>query len=314
MIISASRRTDIPAFYSEWFMNRIRKGTCLVPNPFNANSIAEVSLRPEEVEAIVFWSKNPSPMIEHLSELEDLGYRFYFQYTRNHYPASLEPGLPVIKKRIGTFIDLSRKVGSERVIWRYDPIIFSNQTDIQDHIKTFKHLCSELAGSTGKVTVSILDLYAKTKRNLEKFKTKGIEFDFAPQDHPQILELLSELAKTAGEFSMDISTCAEKGDYSSIGIKPGKCIDGDLIEKLWGIHRAWKKDPNQRELCGCASSKDIGVNDTCLHGCVYCYATNNLQIARKRFRDHSADSAALYGKNSMDKAGSAERQAKLFKG
>ena len=140
MIISASRRTDIPAFYSEWFVNRLQEGYCLVPNPFNPRQVSRISLVPESVDAIVFWSKNPAPMLPFLPMVEDLSYRFYFLFTVNDYPKALEPGLPPLVERISTFVELSQRIGPRCVIWRYDPIILSNRTDASYHRKTFENL------------------------------------------------------------------------------------------------------------------------------------------------------------------------------
>ena len=156
MIISASRRTDIPAFYAEWLMNRLREGYCLVPNPFNPRQIARISLVPESVDAIVFWSKNPALMLRFLPVLEGMGYRFYFLFTLNAYPKALEPNLPPLKERISTFIELSTRLGPRRVIWRYDPIILSNRTDASYHREAFEGLCQKLAVHTKRVIISII--------------------------------------------------------------------------------------------------------------------------------------------------------------
>jgi hypothetical protein len=157
MIISASRRTDIPAFYSKWFMNRIREGYCLVPNPLNTKQISVVTLSPVEVDAIVFWSKNPEPLIPYLSELDDYGFRYYFQFTLNDYPSALEPNIPSLESRLETFRKLSKLLGPKRVIWRYDPIIISNYTPPSYHIERFRNIANELRGFTKRVMVSFVD-------------------------------------------------------------------------------------------------------------------------------------------------------------
>jgi len=164
MIISASRRTDIPAFYSEWFINRIRAGWCFVPNPLNYDQLAYVSLKPEDVDAIVFWSKNPAPIISHLNELDTMGFRYYFQFTLNAYPKVLEPRIPEFSKRIRTFRELGSKLGPMRVIWRYDPIIISNHTPIDFHIAAFSKIATSVKGSTHRVMISFADYYNKTER------------------------------------------------------------------------------------------------------------------------------------------------------
>jgi len=311
MIVSASRRTDIPAFYSDWFMNRVRAGFCLVVNPFNTKQVSYVPLTPDKTDAIVFWTKNAAPMLKHMEELEKGGFRFYFQYTLNDYPRRLEPGVPPVSQRIETFIKLSRMIGPERVIWRYDPIIVSNRTGFSFHLAKFAELCKHVAQFTRRVVVSIVDLYAKTKRNLRRLEDEGFRFAEDPVNDPEVDDLLSELAKTARRYALEIATCAEKRDYTALGIPPGRCIDGDLIERLWRLHRSWKKDPGQREACGCVASRDIGANDSCLHNCPYCYATKNGELACRRNEEHDPHNRALLSNPEIPKK-ARENQQMLF--
>ena len=295
MIISASRRTDIPAFYSEWFMNRLDQGYCLVPNPFNPRQVSPISLVPESVDAIVFWSKNPAPLLRYLPKVEKMGYRFYFLFTVNDYPKSLEPGLPPLAERIRTFMELSERLGPRRVIWRYDPIILSNITDASYHRKAFESLCGQLAGHTQRVITSIITLYRKTRRNLAPLENRGYTFDKDPRSNPETEALLSHMATCAAGHGMDVFACAEKRDYTYLGIKPSTCIDAALMRELWGIPVSPKKDPGQREHCGCGVSRDIGMTDTCPHGCPYCYSTMNPEIALTRYKIHDPESTALIG-------------------
>jgi DNA repair photolyase len=295
MIISASRRTDIPAFYSQWFMNRLQEGYCLVPNPFNPKQVARITLVPESVDAIVFWSKNPAPMLHFLSKIEDMGYRFYFLFTVNDYPKALEPNLPPLAERVSTFIELSEMLGARRVIWRYDPIILSNRTDASYHRKAFDGLCRQLQGRTKRVITSIITLYRKTLRNLAPLENHGYVFDKDPRRNPETETLLAHMAASAAEHRMEIFACAEKSDYTSLGIKRSRCIDAGLILELWGIQVSSKKDPGQRKYCGCALSRDIGVTDTCAHGCPYCYANMNPERALSRYKAHHPSSTALIG-------------------
>jgi hypothetical protein len=295
MIISASRRTDIPAFYSEWFMNRLQEGYCLVPNPFNPRQVARISLVPESVDAIVFWSKDPGPMLRFLPEVENMGYRFYFLFTVNDYPKALEPNLPPLAERISTFIQLSEGLGLRRVIWRYDPIILSNITDASYHRTAFERLCQRLAGHTYRVITSIITLYRKTQRNLAHLERQGYTFDKDPRRNPETEALLSHVATVGAEHGLEIFACAETRDYTYLGIRPSSCIDAALIRELWGIPVSSKKDPGQREHCGCAISRDIGMTDTCPHGCPYCYSNMNPKIALGRYKAHDPGSAALIG-------------------
>lgn len=296
MIISASRRTDIPAFYSEWFMNRIRAGWCQVPNPLNYNQLSYISLKPEDVDAIVFWSKNPVPMLNNLGELDSRGFRYYFQFAVNSYPPSLEPNIPSLNERIDTFRKVSDHVGPLRVIWRYDPIIISNQTTPGFHRNQFSEIAVALKGYTRRVMVSIVDYYQKTDRRLSKLEKEGFIFDREAAHTQSIWDLLRDLSLIAKTNEMEIFTCAEEQDFSSAGIPPGSCIDGELLYRLWSLHGHTKKDPTQRAACLCVLSRDIGMNDTCIHGCPYCYSTQNIEIAGRRYSEHNPESPVIWGK------------------
>lgn len=295
MIISASRRTDIPALYSKWFMNRVRAGWCAVVNPMNAKQISHVSLKPQDVDVIVFWSKNPAPMLEHLSELDQLGFRYYFQVSLNDYPPELEPNIPSFDDRLETFLELSRRVGPFRVIWRFDPIIISNITSADYIRQKFECISHELQGSTHRVIVSIVDFYQKTERRLAALEKLGYVFDREAAYSSRIDGLLKDIADTAKNRDLEIYSCAEDRDYSNLGIPPGGCIDDKIIQRLWSTNLRYTKDPSQRKCCLCTVSKDIGINDTCIHGCPYCYSTRSLEIAERRYNEHDPNSPVLWG-------------------
>lgn len=282
-IISVSRRTDIPAFYSEWFINRIRAGYCTVPNPFNAKQISYVSLRPQDVQAIVFWTRNPKPLIKHLIEMDQKEYRYYFQYTIIGYPSSIDPKSPPIDTAIKTFQELSGLIGKEKVIWRYDPILFSNETPLEWHIKQISYLIERLKSHTKRLVISFIDPYRKTKIKMDK--GTGSSFRLAPDafEVSAYDQLIRWIGKEANNAGLEVQTCAESADLERSGISHGKCIDGDLISKIWGIAVSKRKDPFQRKQCGCVVSKDIGANNTCLFGCKYCYATSSIKTAENNF-------------------------------
>jgi hypothetical protein len=295
MIISASRRTDIPAFYAEWFMNRIREGFCLVPNPFNPRQISNVSLLPKDVDALVFWSKNPEPLAGHLGELDSLGFAYYFLFTLNDYPVSIEPDLPDLARRLAVFKQLSKQLGPERVIWRYDPIVISSVTTHDYHRRRFECLSGELSGHTRHVIVSLVDYYRKTDRRLSKLESTGVSFDRDAQIRPETHELLHDMSRTAASRGITIRSCAEPSpSMLDTGIAPGRCIDDVLIKRLGGRVPS-RKDPGQRDACQCVVSKDIGMTDTCLHGCRYCYATRDNTLAQKRHSKHDPRSPFLWG-------------------
>ena len=286
MIISASRRTDIPAFYSDWFLNRIKEGFVLVRNPMNFRQVSQVNLSPDVVDCIVFWTKNPQPMINRLSQLA--GYNYYFQFTLTPYDNTIETNVPDKKCLIKTFQELSARIGRDKVIWRYDPILLTNKFDVKHHVKWFEFLANELNGHTKKCVVSFIDMYKKTERNL-----KGI--DLVPMSEELMKEVAHHLSLISKRYNLQLEACCEDIDLTQYGIEPGKCIDDELISKIVGIKLDIKKDPNQRLSCGCVQSIDIGAYNTCQHRCLYCYANFNNALVDKNVRLHSTKSPLLYG-------------------
>ena len=211
MIISASRRTDIPAFYAEWFINRIRAGYCTVPNPFNRKQIAHVSLDPEDVEAIVFWTRHPRPLMAHLAELDRRGYRYYFQYTLMDYPRAIDARTPPLSTSLNIFRSLADRIGPQRMIWRYDPIVFSKLTGARFHQETYERISRLLRGYTHRSVISIVDVYRKASRRLREMNKRGIDlvvYDGAPSE--RFARLMRDLARIAQENDMEITSCAEE--------------------------------------------------------------------------------------------------------
>lgn len=290
MIISASRRTDIPAFFSKWFINRVREEYLFIKNPFNANHIKRVSLSPDNIDAIVFWTRNPKPLIPYLNELDDKGYSYYFQFTITGYPRELEQNTPHPAKAIETFIELSDKIGKEKVIWRYDPIILSKYTNVDEHIRLFDKISRSLEGKTDKVVISFADFYKKLTKNLEEIEFKNILED--KQELHRLVENFTNIAKLR---NLLMETCAEVIDLDFYDIAHGKCIDDELIKTLFGLNLNLNKDENQREECGCIKSLDIGSYNTCAHGCSYCYATFSKTTVQKNKEKHNPNSPFLVG-------------------
>ena len=296
MIVSASRRTDIPAFYTQWFMNRIQAGYCTVPNPFNRKQISYVSLKPDDVEVIVFWTRNPSPLIPLLEELDQLGYHSYFQYTVMDNPRALDQNTPGLNGAIRTFKTLADRVGPQRVIWRYDPIVFTHQTGVNFHIETYQKIVEELRGFTQRSVISVVDIYRKASKRLRDLQSQGMEVvPYEGKSSKNFDKMMHSLARLAAENQMEIQSCAEELDLSPYGIQPGKCIDDGYIHQIFGIEVGQKKDPSQRAECGCVVSKDIGMYDTCIFGCQYCYATKSFDLARRHYAEHDPDSPSLIG-------------------
>lgn len=290
MIISASRRTDIPAFYSRWFMNRIREGFCTVPNPFNPTQISNISLAPENIDLIVFWTRNPGPIIPYLKELDQRGYHYYFLYTLMDNPKLLDPKAPSVKHSIKIFKKLSDFIGPEKIIWRYDPIVLSNITDIDFHKKAFENIAGSLNGYTLRCIISFVEIYRKITGRIARLSEKGFMVNEGDNDIPALSVFL---AQAAAKNTMQIQSCALKKDLKEFGIFPGKCIDDDYIKKFFGLKLDLKKDPSQRKECGCVFSKDIGMYNSCLYECRYCYATTSFEKAGINYRSHNPCSSSL---------------------
>lgn len=296
MIISASRRTDIPAFYSEWFMNRIREGYYIKVNPFNRKQTKVISLLPKDVDVIVFWTKNAKPMRKHLPELKRMGYSFLFHVTLNDYPKEIEPGLPSLSYRIKEFKELSIQVGPENVIWRYDPIVLSNKTNQEYHIEHFNRIARELSSYTKRVVISFQDFYVKTKRRLlDLERNHGYTFsDWLHPDNKETLDLLArQFSRISSQNGLEIVTCAEEIDLDIYGIKHGACIDSVLMEKVSGKMLSGKKDKYQRTECGCMEAEEMGTYDTCPFGCAYCYAVRSDKMVRNNQQKHDPNSPFL---------------------
>jgi len=286
MILSVSRRTDIPAFYSEWFFNRLKEGFVYVRNPMNIHQVSKIALSPKEIDCIVFWSKNPRPMLDRLDELKD--YMYYFQFTINPYDKGLERYVPRKEGVISTFKDLSNAIGPNRVIWRYDPILLTDMMDMNYHVKYFHEIAKRLEGYTNTCVISFVDLYKKTQNNLKDTKSRELSTD-------EMLDLSAELYFWAKKYGISIQTCAEEIALESVGIKHGKCIDDTLIEDLLGVKLVVSKDPHQRKECGCVQSIDIGEYNTCAHGCKYCYANFNEGVVSRKRAAHDPQSPLLVG-------------------
>lgn len=313
MIISASRRTDIPAFYSEWFMNRIRAGYCAVPNPFNRNQISYVSLKPVDVDVIVFWTRNSTPMLPYLEELDRLGLRYYFQFTILRNPRHLDEKTPPLSSALGAFKKLSDKISPSKIIWRYDPIIFTKDTGVRFHVDNYRKIAADLRGYTQRSVISVVDFYKKINKRLRQLQESGSPIiPYSGQPDSNFEYLMNSLVESASQNGMEIVSCAEDLDLTLYGVRPGKCVDDEFIHKVFGLDVTHKKDPSQRPACGCVASKDIGAYDTCLFGCQYCYATTSFERAQINHSEHNPQSPSLIGFYDA-KSTSISNQLTLFK-
>ncbi len=285
MILSASRRTDIPCFYSDWFFNRIKEGVVYVKNPMNPKQVSEILLTPKLVDCIIFWTKNPAPMLNRLDELKD--YTYCYQFTLTGYGKDLEPNLPNKKEiMIPIFQKLSTQIGKEKMVWRYDPIIVTNRYTISYHMKAFEQIAQSLKGYTDKVIISFLDWYVKMKRNMQDIQVHEIT-------QHDIEHLASHFAAIARDNNLTIETCAEKIDLTPYGIKHGSCIGKQWLERVLKCELKGLKDKNQRKECGCMESIEIGSYHTCINGCKYCYANDSFQKAVTNYINYNPNSPIL---------------------
>ena len=262
VIISASRVTDIPAFHAGWFIDRLKEGYVKWTNPYNKRA-QYVSF--EKARLVVFWTKNAEPVINRLPEIDKRNISYYFNYTLNDYETErIEPGLPALAGRIETFKKLSQKIGKEKVIWRFDPLILSSGLSVPVLLEKIRNIGSELHQYTNKLVISFVDIdnYTRVKRNLRLNKFN----DFREFDIDEISGFAQELQKLNRKWGLEISTCCEKPDLSEFGITHNRCVDD------WLIETSFPKDKGQRKNCGCVVSKDIGERNTCKYNCAYCYA------------------------------------------
>ena len=328
VIISASRSTDIPAFYAKWFFNRLKKGYCAWYNPFNQQQKMYISFK--NCKGVVFWTKNPKPILPYLHELDEKGIHYYFQFTLNDYAKEgFEPNVPSVDERVETFKKLSEMIGKERVIWRFDPLIITPNITPRDLLTRIWHIGNKLKGYTNKLVFSFVDVkaYRKVQNNLVKetklFTKEDVEN--AEANHAQRIEIVEGLRKIREAWhkegwQVEMATCAEDIDLEAYGIEHNRCIDGELMKRIFAydeelvyyLHTLKRperdmfgtippipqktrkvKDSGQRKLCGCMVSKDIGMYNTCRHFCVYCYANTSKECVLNNKEKHNDESESV---------------------
>lgn len=288
MIVSASRRTDIPALYTDWLRNRLAKGYALVRNPYRPDQLRRVDLRPEAVDGMVLWSKCPLPLLEKPGTLEALSpYPYYLQFTLTPYGPDIEPGLPDKREvLIPCFQQLAKALGPHRVLWRYDPILLNARYTAAFHLDAFARFAAALAGHTRQCTLSFLDSYRHIDASM-----RGLGVVDPPE--PEKRRLAEALAKTAAAHGMALCACAEPMDFREQGVSPARCVDASLLAEISGKPFPARKDPAQRVGCGCAQSVDIGIYHSCPNGCLYCYANHGEKAVKKRVAQYDALSPLL---------------------
>jgi hypothetical protein len=289
-ILSVSRRTDIPAFYSAWFLRRLEAGFAGLVNPYNERRYL-VSLEPQEVTCFVFWSKNYLPFLDALTEVDRREYPCYFNFTITGLPRVFEPNLVDTEVSVDTLKQLSHRYSPRHIDWRYDPVILSNVTDRDFHLANFEKLASALEGSVERCYFSFVMLYSKVQRSFARLEgQQGIEVTDPDLSFRQ--DLAQELAEIANHHGIRLYSCCGDSLLSPY-IYKAHCVDGALIEDLFhppGF--TWLEKPTRTE-CGCTQSIDIGAYDTCPHGCAYCYANANPKVAQAAYRYHEPGTAFL---------------------
>ena len=290
MIVSASYKTDIPTFYGDWFINRLRAGFCKTLNPYN-RQIGRVSLKPDDVQGFVFWTKNVGPFIGHLAEVRRRGFPFVVQHTINAYPRVLEEAVVDAAKSVEHVRRLAEEYGPRVCVWRYDTIIESSATPRDFHVRTFSRLAKELQGVTDEVVISFAHIYEKTLRNMNRAAdAKGFTWSDPSDDWKR--GLLVELTEIAASNRIKLTVCSQP-QYIVPGSGEARCVDAARLNEIGGTAFRVKLKGNRKE-CGCYEARDIGEYDTCPHGCVYCYAVKNRDLALERFRQHDPDSEFLF--------------------
>lgn len=275
IVISASRRTDIPAFHGAWMEKRLAEGMLRIVNPMNPKQVSEYRFGSGDVAGIVFWTKNPKAFIPRLDALDALGYRYYFQYTLNDYPEAVEPHVGSCADRIETFLRLSERLGSSGVVWRYDPVVLSTALPFAWHLERFSAIAERLAGATDQAVISFVDPYRGAAARIAAAGgvLDGSENPLARES--ELRAFAQACAEKAAAHGMALSSCCEGIDLATQGVSHGACIDARRIALRGSSPHATftKKDPGQRGECLCSRSIDVGAYDTCSFGCRYCYAT-----------------------------------------
>ena len=290
MIVSASYRTDIPAFYGPWFVNRLKAGWCLVTNPYGGRP-ARVSLRAPDVDGFVFWTRTLEPFAQGLAAVEALGVPYMVQFTATGYPAALERSTIAAERAVAEMRALRAARGPRALVWRYDPVLITSLTPPAWHETNFAGLARALEGATDEVVISLAQPYRKTARNLDAAAaTHGFSWRDPPPDEKRALA--ARLAEIAAGHGMALTLCSQPGLEGVPGTRPAACVDAPRLSDLAGRPLAARRKGN-RAGCACAESRDIGAYDTCPQGCAYCYAVSGREAARRSLRRHDPEGEFL---------------------
>ena len=289
MIISASYKTDIPAFYSEWFRRRLSEGHCRMINPYGGQR-HDISLKPSDIDGFVFWTRNIEPFLSILDHLKSDDIPFFVHYTLTGYPRPLEPSVVPAERSLALIRELAARFGPRAVVWRYDPVFITSLTPPTWHRRNFDRLAAGLAGCTDEVVLSFAHIYAKTRSNADRAARRH-GFAWSDPDAEEKRALLEDLAGLARARALTASLCAQP-ELLGPRLRPARCVDAARLGDLAG-HGIDVREQGNRPGCLCAQSRDIGAYDSCPHGCIYCYAVRRQELAKQRFRRHDPERAVL---------------------
>lgn len=299
MIVSASYRTDVPAFHADWFRARLADGVCQVANPYGGKP-SSVALRGEGVDGYVFWTRNAAPFAAAFDDVAALGLPFVVQFTVTGYPRGLDAHTPRAADAVAQITALARKFGPRAVVWRYDPVVFTSVTPAEWHLRNFAGLAAEISNSVDECVLSCAQIYKKTERRL-KIAARSHDFSWWDPDWDHKRALLGELAGIAAGYGLKTTICSQPDALTdaltdrltgavSSALAPARCIDAARLSDIAGDDIAARQKGN-RDGCLCAESRDIGAYDTCAHGCVYCYAVSDHDRAVEKLRSRAGESA-----------------------
>ncbi|MBP3730062.1 MAG: DUF1848 domain-containing protein [Mailhella sp.] len=284
MLVSASGRTDIPHYYGEWLMRRLKEGWVLSRNPLFPEKVSRLRLDPDLVDALIFCSKDPSPMLGNIERILGMGFRIFFFVTITSYGSDIEPGVPPWREAAGTFARLSALLGKERICWRYDPVLLTPKYTVEHHALAFEEMCSVLEPYASSCVFSFVQMYRKLAYAFPSLR---------PVPEADKLIMLRSFSYSAARHGIQLRTCAETGDYASLGIARSGCVTVPLLEKAFGIRMRRVQPRPMREGCQCLPMHDIGAYDACPSGCRYCYATSSKTATLRNYAEHNPDSPML---------------------
>lgn len=283
MILNTGTRTDIPAFFSQWFLNRVSEGFVCSRNPYN-NEIYRYEINPEVVDCMCFCSKNPKALVKNIDEISD--YRQFWFVTITPYGKDIEVNVPNYKKVIKTFCEISQTLKRDAIAWRYDPIFISEKYDLDFHIDKFEEMASQLCEYTSDCTISFIDLYRKVLRNFPEVREVTTE---------EQLIIGENFSKIAQKYDLNMKTCVEGTLLDQFGFDSTGCMTKQVLEKAIGNNLKVPRGKYHNRQCNCLMGRDIGAYNTCLHGCRYCYANANMKLVKKNQKLHNPSSPLLIG-------------------